>query len=312
MATTGLTPTELARVALRRIAEARLPPTPEQFARLYHEAAGTLPPAAADETLRDTGPDPAMVERLDALVGKILSTGDDLASGIDQRSAQMAASLESLVADTSPADAVQLLKVIVATAKDMHVTLKASHAELVDTRKSLADLRDELAESRKLLSQDALTGTENRRAMETILLRDISRARREREPLSVAMVDLDHFKAVNDTYGHAAGDAALIHLTRLAKSMLRGHDAFIRYGGEEFVLVLPETALEGAVYVVGRLQALLRKSPLLHADKTIAMAFSAGVATLKDDDTEATLMRRADEALYDAKGSGRNRVVARE
>ena len=148
--------------------------------------------------------------------------------------------------------------------------------------------------------------------MDAILAREIARARRDAEPLAVTMVDIDHVKAINDTHGHAAGDAALVHLARVAKSMLRGNDAFNRYGGEEFVLVLPETALQGSVHVAGRLQALLEKTPLVHEGKTIAMRFSAGVSTLNDSATEGLLIQRADEALYKAKRAGRNRVVAWE
>ena len=305
-------PADLARSALRRIAEQHLPPTPEHFTRLYYEAAGTAAPVnpSAAPSSPVAGLQPELVEQIDALVGKLVETSENLASGIDQRSAEMAASLDGLVADTPPANTIQLLQAIVATAKDMHVTLKASHAELVDARHSLTEIKTELSESRKLLGQDALTGTDNRRAMDAILLREIAHARRQNEPLSVVMLDLDHFKRINDTHGHAAGDAALVHLTRLARSMLRGHDAFIRYGGEEFVLVLPETAEQGAVYVTGRLQALLHRSPLVYADSTIAMAFSAGVATLKEVDTEGSLLRRADAALYEAKRGGRDRVVA--
>jgi diguanylate cyclase len=305
-------PTELARAALRRIAEERLPPTPDVYARLYYETAG-IPqpqPVAVDTNARADLENQARVDQLDSLVDKIVATSESLASGLDQGRAQMEASLDSLIVDAPANDTVQLLQVIVATAKDMHVTLKASHAELRDTQNSLTALRAELTESRKLLGQDALTGTENRRVMDAILEREMASARKEAEALSVAMIDLDHFKRVNDTYGHAAGDAALVHLTQLAKSMLRGHDAFIRYGGEEFLLVLPQTGLDGALYVAGRLQALLAKSPLIHAGKTIEMRFSAGVAAFKDEDTEASFVARADAALYDAKRSGRNKVVA--
>ena len=309
---TASSPVELARAALRIIVDARLSPTPEEFTRRYHEAAGTAPPIARASEQQSSSLDAAMVEQLDSLAGRLIFTSDDLASGLDQRSAQMDASLELLVADNPATDTVELLQAIVATAKDMHLVLKASYTELINTRNHLAEIKGELAESRKLLEQDALTGTDNRRAMEAILVRELAHARRDGQPLSVTMIDLDHFKRINDTHGHAAGDAALVHLTRLAKSMLRGHDAFARYGGEEFVLVLPETALQGAVYVTGRLQALLHKTPLIFADKTIAMAFSAGVATLNADDSEGSLLRRADAALYEAKRSGRNRVVVGE
>lgn len=306
-------PTELARAALRRIAEKRLSPTPEHFARLYYEAAGAPTPGeSASPSLQGKAISNEVVEQLDELVDRIVAASGDLAIGIGQGSAQMEATLVELIADSPTADTRQLLGAIVATAKDMHVTLRASHAELVRTRMSLAEIKNELVESRKLLGQDALTGTENRRAMDAILVSEIARSRRASEPLSVAMIDLDHFKRINDTYGHATGDAALVHLTRLAKSMLRGHDAFIRYGGEEFVLVMPETGLQGAVHVTGRLQALLTRTPLVQSGMTIAMAFSAGVATLKDDDGEESLLRRADAALYEAKSEGRNRVTIKE
>ena len=305
-------PVDLARAALRTITKERLSPTPEEFTRRYYEAAGQPPPTDRSGEPPGAAVDDATVDQLNSLAARLISVSDDLALDLGQRSGEMEASLEVLIADAPAVDTVQLLQTIVATAKDMHKTLKASHAELVTTRNSLAEIRTELAESRKLLGQDALTGTENRRAMDAILARELAHARRDGIPLSVAMVDLDHFKRVNDTYGHAAGDAALVHLTQLAKSMLRGDDAFVRYGGEEFVLVLPDTALQGAVYVAGRLQALLRKTPLVFADKVIALAFSAGVATLKDDDSEGSLLRRADAALYEAKRTGRDRVSASE
>jgi len=305
-------PTDLARTALRRISEKRLSPTPEHFSRHYYEAAGLPTPIPLATPSRDQAVSSELVEQLDTLVEQIVNTSGNLATGIDQRSTRMEASLVELVADAPTVATKQLLGAIVATAKDMHFTLRASHAELVRTRESLADIKSELIESRKLLDQDALTGTDNRRAMSAILVREIDRARREGEPLSVAMIDVDHFKRINDTYGHAVGDAALVHLTRLAKSMLRGHDAFIRYGGEEFVLVMPATGLQGAVHVTGRLQALLAKTPLVQSGMPIAMAFSAGVAMLKDDDGEESIVQRADAALYEAKREGRNRVTTKE
>lgn len=304
---TPASPADLARAALRRIAEQRIAPTPQHFARHYYEAAGVIPPSGVL-----AGVDSHWVQRADVLIGKAAATTGQLATGLDRRSGEMAACLAGLVEDAEPGDTLHLLHEFVASAKDMQATVRASHAELLDTRRSLADIKAELIESRKLLGQDPLTGTENRRSMGAILQREINRARSESKPLAVAMVDVDHFKRINDTCGHAAGDAALVHLTGIARSMLRGNDAFIRYGGEEFLMVLPETGLQGGTFVAGRLQALLEKTPLVHDGEPIAMTFSAGVSALKDDDTEETLIRRADTALYEAKRTGRKRVIAIE
>lgn len=301
-------PVDLARIALRRVAELQLPPTPENFARCYAEASGqTLPEAASNPPAFDAG----MIQRVDDLVGRAVETTQVLSSGLGQHESNMAQSLESLLDGSSTdQEAGSLLRSVAQTTRDIHATVMASRAELLNTQRSLADIKAELIESRKLLGQDPLTGTENRRAMDAILEREISRSRRDGEPLAVVLVDIDHFKMVNDTHGHLAGDAALIHLTRIAKSLLRGNDAFIRYGGEEFLLVLPETGLQGGVSAGQRLQAALKRQPLVYHGKTIPMTLSGGVGALAKDDSEETLIRRADAALYRAKSGGRNQVLA--
>lgn len=244
------------------------------------------------------------------LIGKVAHTTDHLAASVSNGGVEMAASLESLVGDAMPDDAVALLQSVVVIANSMHQTVRASYAELLEARATLATIQTELGENRKLLEKDPLTGSENRRAMTAILQREIARAQREGEPMSVVMIDIDHFKKINDTHGHAAGDAALIHLTQIARSVLRGNDAFVRYGGEEFLLVLAETGKAGAVFVAQRLQQALAKLPFMHLGQAITMTFSAGVSSLIEDDSEAALLRRADMALYEAKRNGRNRVVA--
>ena len=305
-------PAELARLALRRLAELKLPPTPELYAMHYYAAAGQEPPQAP----APAGAGPAglveqqLLHRVDGIIAKASSVTQELADDVSSRSEEVASSLEGLVADADmPPNAVELLQAVLSSANAMHKTMLASHAELIDARRSLSAIEVELKENRHLLEKDPLTGTDNRRAMGAIIEREMARARRDREPMSVAMVDIDHFKNINDTYGHAAGDAALIHLTHIARSILRGNDAFVRYGGEEFLLVMAETALMGGVHVAERLQHALLKQPFSHHGQIIAMTFSAGVATLEDGDVEATLLKRADTALYQAKRSGRNRVL---
>ena len=308
-------PAELARLALRRLAELKLPPTPELYALHYYAAAGQEPPRTAAPSQEPPGPpnpvDQQLVQRVDGIIAKASSVTQDLADNVSTRSEEVAVSLEGLVGDAAmPANAIQVLQAVVTSTNAMHKTVLASHAELIDARRSLSAIEVELKESRHLLEKDPLTGTDNRRAMTAIIEREMARARRDQEPMSVAMVDIDHFKAINDTYGHAAGDAALIHLTQLARSILRGNDAFVRYGGEEFLLVMAETGLLGGVHVTERLQHALLKQPFAHHGQPIAMTFSAGVSSLQDGDIEATLLKRADTALYEAKRTGRNRVLA--
>lgn len=297
-----ISPAELARVALRRIAELRLSPTPEHYEKFYYEAAGQV-------AKRVPAVDEQVVQRLHELVAKASSTTEHLASGLQSTNNDLSVSIQTL-ADAYDGGASRVLSEIVASTRQIRATVEASHAELLDTQHSLSAIKAELVESRKLLGQDPLTGTENRRAMSAVLEREIVRARREGEPLVVAMIDIDHFKKINDSLGHDAGDAALIHLTRVAKTMLRGNDCFVRYGGEEFVLVLPETGLQGGVQTAARLQALLTKKPFVYDGQVVVMTFSAGVALLKDDDAETSLLRRADAGLYQAKREGRNRIVA--
>jgi len=293
---------DLARTALLRIAELRLPPTPENYQRFYYEAAGTPQP------FHTIGADQALVQRVDEVVSRAAASTEELALGLGQKNDDIAASLDQLVEGESTG-VVEILRDIIASARDIQITAKVSYAELLEARRSLAEIKTELVENRKLLGQDPLTGTDNRRAMSSILDREISRARLQLKPLTVAMIDLDHFKSVNDTYGHEAGDAVLMHVTRLAKTILRGDDALIRYGGEEFLIVLPETDLQSGAYTVEKLLVALAKQPLLYEEKIIAVSFSAGVAMFSVTDTASLLIRRADEGLYQAKRAGRNRVI---
>jgi diguanylate cyclase len=290
--------TELARLALRRIAALQLPPTPRNFKRFYQEALGV---SGAE------GHDDSLVASVEQVVGKVSATTENLAAELVEHNEGLKAAIKSHgsgAIDDPSATSESLIAVVA----EILLVVRASQNELAETRQSLSLIKAQLAEDRKLLEQDPLTGSDNRRSLTGIISREIAHAQLENEPLSVAMIDLDHFKSINDMHGHAAGDAALVHLTSLAGSALRGHDAFARYGGEEFVLVLPATAVSGAVFAVKRLQTLLARKPLVYEEQCIPMTFSAGVATLHPGEDQTGLLRRADSALYEAKRAGRNCV----
>ena len=153
---------------------------------------------------------------------------------------------------------------------------------------------------------DALTGLLNRRGFETQMAFAVALARRSSRPLSLITVDVDHFKRVNDTYGHEAGDEVLRRLARTLQSRLRGSDVVARLGGEEFVALLPDTDLNGAQSIA---QALVTAMAEQQDPVVGTITVSAGVATMRGaDDTGAAMLRRGDAALYEAKGQGRNRV----
>jgi diguanylate cyclase len=160
--------------------------------------------------------------------------------------------------------------------------------------------------------EDQLTGTLNRRGLDDAMQREIARAQRKGSPLCVAILDLDNFKKLNDTYGHQAGDDALVHLSNVVKKTLRPTDTVARFGGEEFVIVFSETDLKQAVEATRRLQRELTKRFFLHDNERLLITFSAGVAALQPNETQDAVLARADKAMYQAKLQGKNRVVSAE
>ncbi len=162
-----------------------------------------------------------------------------------------------------------------------------------------------------LSQRDALTGLLNRRALQPLLQREASRLRRYGETYALVMVDIDHFKAVNDSHGHAVGDAVLVSVAELLRNAAREVDQVARVGGEEFCLLLPHTDLEGAMQVARRTREAVRSGPWPELDHTLTI--SVGVAMVCDpDETPAAALARADAALYRAKDEGRDCVVLAE
>jgi diguanylate cyclase (GGDEF)-like protein len=156
---------------------------------------------------------------------------------------------------------------------------------------------------------DALTGVKNRAAFDSNFKRELDLSRRKSSDLSLIVFDIDHFKRVNDRFGHAVGDVALKNVAQTVEATIRSSDALYRVGGEEFAVVLNGTDNKGARLLAERIrqniEALLFTSP-----KGLTVTLSLGVATLEADDSTSSLFERADEALYQAKKTGRNRVIA--
>ena len=181
-------------------------------------------------------------------------------------------------------------------------------------RKRYADsLRDSVQQTMEMAITDGLTGLYNRRFMTTHLEQTLEQAQRQERSLAVLIADMDHFKSVNDTWGHDAGDAVLKELAERMRGSVRGVDLVCRFGGEEFVVILPDTDLDTAGVVAERIRSRVAAEPFRLPDgKLIERTVSVGIGALQAaTDTVETILKRADGALYDAKTGGRNRVVAK-
>jgi two-component system, cell cycle response regulator len=173
-------------------------------------------------------------------------------------------------------------------------------------------LDETLAQLRQLAQRDELTKLLNRREFQRILVEEWDRAVRFDRPFSLVMVDIDHFKRINDTHGHQTGDEVLRHVSSLLAGQVRNVDRVARYGGEEFAVIMVETDRKNAIEGIKRLGMLLAEAPcVVNSELTVEVTLSAGVACSQGDATNATeLVAAADKALYAAKKGGRNRIVA--
>jgi diguanylate cyclase (GGDEF)-like protein len=167
-------------------------------------------------------------------------------------------------------------------------------------------------EALRLATMDPLTGAYNRRTFHEIAERELSRARRAGQPLSIIIVDIDHFRPINESYGNRIGDQVLQRIATLVHDALRKEDMLVRYGGEEFLVMLPDVPGPGAVVVAGRIRKSVEAEPLKVGDYELSVTVSIGVSARLDEGPESVenLLARADEALALAKQRGRNRVVA--
>jgi len=165
-------------------------------------------------------------------------------------------------------------------------------------------------ELRRLARTDPLTGIYNRRHFFELGNKELTRTRRTNQPLSILMFDIDHFKRINDTYGHQVGDRVLKTITATCHENLRQMDVFARYGGEEFVILLPEIGVDNARQVAHKMSTLIGQQEIMFENQRIAVTASLGVAALSSESESLDqLLARADDALYQAKEAGRNRVM---
>ncbi len=206
-----------------------------------------------------------------------------------------------------------ILDVVLAETRGLHLAdeVHTAQAQVQHAEQKIELLKDELAQLRELVHADQMTGAFNRRGLNEIFMREAARADRSDTPLCVALLDIDNFKQINDTYGHQFGDSVLMHLVAIAKEILRPSDIVARFGGEEFVVLLPDICIDEAIFVMNRLRENIAKKCLLQPDnKPFSFTFSAGIAVRKYDELQNSVIQRADEAMYRAKHSGKDKVLS--
>ncbi len=209
-----------------------------------------------------------------------------------------------------------ILKSLVGDIHTMNDEAQQSQTAFLETQKKVDEAEKKINELTTKLDyisevahEDFLTGALNRRGMDEAIEREFERADRHNTALSLAMIDIDHFKKINDTMGHSTGDVALAHLAKVVKGILRSTDVLARYGGEEFVILLPGSKQDDAVNVIIGVQRELTKNFFMHNSDRVLITFSAGVSERLTGESVDAVLPRADAALYLAKQTGRNRVV---
>jgi len=205
---------------------------------------------------------------------------------------------------------------LLADTKQVAEEIQKSQQDLAEARRKVESyelrvrsLEHELAQTARMVQNDPLTHALNRRGLDEVFRIEVSRSSRYRVPLTVVMIDLDDFKAINDHLGHAAGDRALIHFVTTAQASLRSTELIARTGGEEFVVVFPATGLTESVDAIRRLQRELARSRFQFEGQSRVMTFSGGAAAWREGESLAQILRRADTAMYEAKNGGKDRII---
>lgn len=252
---------------------------------------------------------------LKATMTTFVSRMHDAVAANDEYQGKIASHIERIGSTEDVRELNRILESLLEETRTAQSDTRRAHDQLIQERDAalqaegrIRQLETQLTEMSALVREDPLTRSLNRRGLDDEFAREASRADRYASPFCIAVLDVDNFKALNDRRGHQTGDAALIHLVKVAKEELRLTDHIARMGGEEFLILLPNTPLDEAMGIVTRLQRSLTRKYFLDNNERVLITFSAGVAARAHGESQEAAIARADSAMYEAKHAGKNRV----
>ena len=252
---------------------------------------------------------------LKATMTTFVSRMSEAVAATDEYQEKIASHIEQISNTEDVLELNRILDSLLEETRAAHANTRRAHDHLsverdiaLQAEARIKELEDQLAQMSALVREDPLTHSLNRRGLDDEYARESSRADRYRTPFCVAVLDIDNFKALNDKRGHQTGDDALVHLVKVAKEELRLTDHIARLGGEEFLVLLPNTPIDDAATIITRLQRSLTKKYFLDNNEKILITFSAGVAERATGEAQESIIARADSAMYEAKRTGKNRV----
>ena len=332
-------PAEIGEKAIRRIGEESLPARPEIYELFYVYYSGqnaevtravdimvtqnfTLTEERCIELHNRYLNDDLSREALnkaEKIVGNTLEGVDRIMDDFKNTNKDLSGSMDTIQSDVLKAVQIDQFRDILASvireAQRMVNHNQALEMELERSSKSMQQLKTEMETIRQEAYIDTLTAIPNRKKFDLEVVRLVAEARDEDTPIALIFIDIDHFKSFNDTYGHQIGDQVLRLVARAFRESLKGQDFFCRYGGEEFVIILPKTPLEGAGKIADILRESIKGKDIRNKatnESLTRVTISSGVAQLGDKEKIDDWITRADQALYQAKKKGRNCVVVSE
>ncbi len=328
--------TEASRAALAAMARLGVPATPNNYTIWYHDAAGLHPDLSRMLRLLERNQQPLTAQRCQDLYNRFIGT-DHQSLLIDQTCSQLEDTMgrlrENLAAASSTTSsyaglldrfdqtlhtqqdvaAIQaLLEDVLQETKAIRQSAVTLEATLASSAEEITKLNLDLTQAQHQAMTDSLTGLPNRRRFDQELAQQIGRAAQEARPLSLLLLDIDHFKAFNDRHGHQFGDQVLRVVAGILVTCIKGRDTAARLGGEEFAVILPDTLANGAEQLAEQIRTTVANSRVRHRSSGRdlgVITLSIGVAELLPEEPRESFIERADAAMYSAKRAGRNRIA---
>ena len=251
-------------------------------------------------------------EELLMTIAQILGSVIDLAGKAAISNSSLEGHMEQLAQCHDPKEILNIAAEIIADTRNFVEESREFESDLMESTQEISLLKDELDHARRMAATDALTGLHNRRGFDEAIAEAIANNHRQDDYISLLIIDIDHFKKVNDNHGHLVGDKVLIGISKILQKQMRGRDYLSRFGGEEFAVILRQTPITGAFTVAESLRKVVEKLRLKHVKtgkQLEQVTISIGVASYRKGETMKAYIERCDHALYRAKSLGRNRTV---